>query len=167
MALIVEDGSGLSNANSYATTQEALDYFADRGEIPTIQDSDMILATEFLDTVYGPSYRGMIMTQTQSLLFPRTAFYDKNGRKVEQGTVPLSLKTAEFQAAKLSSEGVILVTGPTAESQLSSFTKSVEGAVSKSESYFAPVSRSQTSFISGYISPLIEGNSFQGTAQRG
>lgn len=167
MALIVEDGTGKTDANSYATLQEAQDYFADRGEVVTIADADLILGTEFLDTTYGSVYRGNIMTQEQALLFPRTTFVDSTGRKVEAGTIPTSLKTSLYQAAKLSSEGVSLITNPDPASQLSGYTKTVEGAVSKTESFFAPVSRSQTAYITGYITPVISGNNFQGTAQRG
>lgn len=168
MALIVEDGTGLANANSYAETADAIAYFADRGEVLDIQDSDMILGTEFLDVTYGSSYKGNIMTETQALLFPRTTFYDNSGRKVEAGTIPKELITALYQAAKLSSTGTQLITGPTPESQLASFTKTVEGAVSKSESYFAPVNRSQTVYITGYIYPILDSvNGMQGTAVRG
>lgn len=166
MALIVEDGTGKADANSYASLQDATDYFADRGETVKITEADMILGTEYLDTVFGPSYKGEVKTQTQALLFPRTYFVSNTG-KIVDGTIPSELHVSLYQAAKLSSEGVALVTGPTAESQLSGFTKSVDGVVSKSESYFAPVNRSQSAAIGTYMRPLIKGNGFQGTAVRG
>jgi len=155
--LIVEDGSVVSGANSYATTQEAIDYFLERGMIVDITDADMIMSTEFLDVTFGGRYKGkMLQSNTQSLLFPRTSFYDTNGRLIEAGVIPKELKITQFQAAKLANEGVQLISGPTSESQLASFTKTVEGAVSKSESYFAPVNRSQTSYIGSYIKTILD-----------
>lgn len=156
MTLIVEDGSVVPGANSYATAQEAIDYFATAGVPVVITDGDMIRAANFLDKIYGISYKGFLFnSETQSLLFPRTSFVDNNGRFVKEQTIPLSLKEAQYQAAKLNSEGVELITNPTAESMLSSYTKTVEGAVSKSEEFFAPVNRTQTAFISKYIYPII------------
>lgn len=159
MALIVEDGTGKVDSNSYDTSANANTYFLDRGVTTDIQDSDMISAAEFIEATYGASYLGFLMTQEQAMLYPRTAFVDNNGRTVKSGTIPPELKTSQYQAAKLNSEGVVLIDNPDADSQLQSLTNTVEGAVSQSKTWFSPVTRSQTAYVGKYLSPLLDSSS--------
>lgn len=169
MTIIVEDGTIVPGANSYATTADANAYFLSLGQTTTITDANMIDSASFIERKYGYSYKGQLVDDTaQSMLFPRTTFVDNNGRTVNSGTIPTCLINAQYQAALLSSQGVALNDNAQSDSQLSSFTKTVEGAVSKSESYFIPVDRSPTAYIKGYISPILEiMASFQSPAIRG
>jgi hypothetical protein len=79
MAFVAEDGTGLADANSYATVEYADEYFFDRGN-ETWADSDsglkesaLINATDFINMRWGtdPGFKGMIGTETQALLWPR------------------------------------------------------------------------------------------------
>lgn len=155
MTIIVEDGTIVAGANSYATATQANDYFLQRGTVSTITDADMIKSAQFVDTRYGRVYKGSLVdAASQPMLFPRTSFTDNLGRPVNTGTIPLCLIESQYQAALLSSQGVTLSDNALSDSLLSSSTKTVEGAVSKSESYFAPVNRAPTAFIRGIISPI-------------
>lgn len=156
MSLIVEDGTIVPGANSYATAAEATQYFADRGITITLADADMITATDFIDTVYGNSFRGSLLdADTQSLLWPRTSFTDAYGRTYASGSVPELLKVSVYHAAKLNLEGDSLLSDTNESNMLQSFTKTVEGAVSKSETYFAPVNRKKSSYIGKLLTPLL------------
>lgn len=75
MTLIVEDGTGLSDSNSYASVEEIDAYFSERGIISWNQDGNkehlLIIATDYLDAVYGESFQGVKKTENQALCFPR------------------------------------------------------------------------------------------------
>lgn len=77
MAFIVEDGSGVSNANAYISTETADAYFAERGESSWGALSDpqkqvaIIKATDYVEQRWGALLRGVRMTTTQALHFPR------------------------------------------------------------------------------------------------
>jgi len=158
--LIVEDGTIVAGANSYDDTANATAYFADRNVTTSITDGDMIAGTEFLDIIYGFNYAGIMSdVDTQALLFPRTSFTDRNGRAVDEGTIPSDLKLSLYHAAKLNSEGIVLVDNANPDSKLQSFTKAVEGAVNLSKTYFAPTSTKETKFIGQYIQPILTNTS--------
>ena len=74
MAFIVEDGSGLADANSYVTVLEYREYYTDRGIDKTSETDDqvqgyLVQGTEFIDLTY--SFCGDKLVETQSLQFPR------------------------------------------------------------------------------------------------
>jgi hypothetical protein len=83
MALVVEDGTGLANANSYASVNDADAYFADRGNQTWAAASDddkssaLIGATDYIDTRYAGQFIGSVeFPETpQALAFPRTNMY--------------------------------------------------------------------------------------------
>lgn len=63
MAFIVEDGTGVKSANSYATVQEFKDYFADRPEdVSAILDATiqtlLVAATDYIDRRWGLRFLG-------------------------------------------------------------------------------------------------------------
>lgn len=77
MAFIVEDETGLSNATSLVSLEDALDYFEDRLNDNWInlstatKEASLIKATSYIDMVYGDSFIGEPLKTTQSLSFPR------------------------------------------------------------------------------------------------
>ena len=153
--MIVEDGTGIADANSYVTLEEAETYFQTKGVGAChITESDLIAATEYIDLAYGDVYMGRLYSNEQGLLFPRTGFYDRNTRQVEEGTIPKELKRAVFYAAKLKSEGTDLITSKDRESNIKTITQGVSGAVSQSKTYFDR-GQENTAFIGGVIYPII------------
>jgi hypothetical protein len=106
MAFVVEDGSGLSDSNSYAAVAEADSYFADRGNIewaalePSKKESSLIQGTDFADMKYHSLWIGDQATATQSLDWPRiNAGYD--------GVIPRDLKYGIFEYALRASKGAL------------------------------------------------------------
>ncbi|SRR5690606_1904871 len=103
MALIVEDGTGLPNAEAYISVADADSYFAKRGNSAwaalTVDAKEVALrlGADYMAAVYGPRWCGERLTDTQALDWPRD----------EQG-VPEAVKRANAELAVRASAGVLL-----------------------------------------------------------
>lgn len=101
MALTVEDGTGLSDADSYIELTFADSYHSDRGNSAWADASEsereqaLRKAVDYIDTAYR--FRGIRLEEDQALEFPRDDLYDRAGRKVEG--VPAAVKHAQAEAA--------------------------------------------------------------------
>lgn len=97
MAFVAEDGTGLSDANSYVTVAEFRAYCADR-EIDVIADTDaaiqgnLIDGTDYVDLTY--TFLGEATVDTQALQFPRTRDDEDYGvpNKVKYATIEMALQ---------------------------------------------------------------------------
>lgn len=106
--LIVEDGSGISDSNSYCDLDFALEYCVNHGYTSWIDMTEdeqkvyLIKGTSFVDNFY--EWKGYKRTSVQSLEFPRNGLIDNN--KTEILGIPNNLKKAVIEAAfiNLSSE---------------------------------------------------------------
>lgn len=117
MALVVEDGTGLANANSYVSLAEVDAHHADVG-VPSGYPSDQgdqealaIEATRYLDDQFGSAYIGVfvIATTTQALLWGgREEVKDAYGRVIAANSVPAALKRAVFAVIAARAGGVTL-----------------------------------------------------------
>lgn len=86
MAVIVEDGTGLSNANSYITVAYANAYFAERNVTSwdalddEVKLASLIKGTDYFELRWSHLLIGEVYKDTQSLSFPRldigTPIYD-------------------------------------------------------------------------------------------
>lgn len=99
MAIVVEDGSIVTGANSYVTRQEVQDY-ADlrRIEYPCNSelDANIILATDYLQS---KCYLGeQVEPNTQPLLWPRK-YVTINGEEFPDDSIPQQLKNAQIELA--------------------------------------------------------------------
>lgn len=91
MSLSVETGSGISGAESYATTAQIDAYWAARTHnalytawsavtnTTAKKEGQAREATAYLDAVYGPSYRGVRRGYVQGLAWPRVGALDDDG----------------------------------------------------------------------------------------
>jgi hypothetical protein len=82
-AVIPEDGTGVSGSDSYFAIATATTYWANRPQDPNAavwtaaalvtgkQDGAAREATAYLDSTWGSLYRGVRLTDTQGLLWPR------------------------------------------------------------------------------------------------
>lgn len=103
MAIIVEDGSGLSTAESYLSVADCGTYHTNRGNAAwtgadSAKEIALRKATQYLDAVYGRSFQGTRVTVTQALAFPR---YDVeiDGFVLTSTTIPQKLKDATAELA--------------------------------------------------------------------
>jgi hypothetical protein len=115
MALIIEDGSLVANANSYVTVEEARTYAAARGVTLSAVDAEveqlLIPAMDYLEA-QRDRYQGTKVSATQSLQWPRYPVYI-DGFLFASDEIPNDLKNAECQLAIEKQNGVDLL--PTSE----------------------------------------------------
>jgi hypothetical protein len=138
--IIVEDGTGISNSNSYVTLAEADQYFSDTGNLgwagtDDFKNQNLINATAAMDATYGQRYLSYLRDNTtQALLWPRHQVWDRHARRINQGVIPQSLKNAQIEMALLSQNGVDLY--PTGDKADNVTAESVTvGEISQSFTY--------------------------------
>jgi hypothetical protein len=109
MALIVEDGTVVSGANSYVSQADADAYHLDRGNAAwsaltsTQKDANLIKATQFIDSKYRSKWAGSLFNILQPLCWPRTFVTDLSALLSESTLPPIppQLKYAVCEAALL------------------------------------------------------------------
>jgi hypothetical protein len=113
MTMIVEDGSGVTGANSYCSLETAAAVNAKLGNTvwatltSTVQSNYLIQATAALDRIYGTDYLSTAKFTDSPLLFPRFQFMDNNFRLVDSGTIPLCLQEAVAVYAFMIQQGTV------------------------------------------------------------
>ncbi len=95
-AIVVEDGTLVSGANSYISEAELTTYATDRGV--TISGTNNILLIQAMDYLESKNFKGDKYTSTQSLVFPRIGL-DIDGFSVSTTTIPQLLKDALAEIA--------------------------------------------------------------------
>lgn len=129
--LIVEDGTGVANANSYTALANARAFADSRGlSLPTDDDEACLSLIQGFDYVesFRSRFGGQKATCTQSTQFPRKGLCI-DGCVVAENAIPFELQQAQIIAASLQSQDTALfVNGNGRETQM----ERVEGAVSVS-----------------------------------
>lgn len=103
ITLVVENGMGLPNANSYCDLDFAIEYCTMKGYTDWLKLTEnqqkifIIRGTEFVDNFY--TWKGIRKRQSQSMAFPRDNIYDDDKYPVEG--IPDKLKKACIEAAFL------------------------------------------------------------------
>lgn len=109
MALVLEDGTGLTNSNSYASVTAFKTYHTDRGNDytgktdPQIEYA-LIKATDYVDSRFGLIYKGQRKTDTQALAWPRDYAYTQLGNPITGLPINLVKGVIEYALAYLSGE---------------------------------------------------------------
>lgn len=173
--LVVEDGTGLVNANSYIDVAYADSYFTNKGDLVwdtyTLADKETYVfnAATAVDAKWGSAYRGTMWTSDQAMLFPRTTFIDGNGRKVAAQTIPKELKDTQCEMAFTEGAGTDLFIDPDSGSSNVKQTSSGvgRGAVEESVTYFSPTTSSTYTVPLTLIRPILKATAFTGSAIRG
>jgi hypothetical protein len=102
MAFIVENGSVVPNATAYISIDELDLYWLDRNvtltETILEKQAAIIIATQYVDL--NNNWRGRIISEEQSLDFPRSGVYDDERRGIENDVVPKKLKYAIAEYAR-------------------------------------------------------------------
>ena len=102
-SFVVETGTGSATANSYVSLDDAADYFDSRGEttfaaLPqTTRQAALVKATAYVDASYA--FRGIAVSSTQALAWPRAYVVDENGYDVSSTVVPAAIKAATCELA--------------------------------------------------------------------
>ncbi len=107
MTLIVEDGTGLSNANGYISEAFADAHHGDRGNAAwtgstTSKEQAIVRATDYVDKRFGQRFRGSRQQKSQALEWPRiSALDDDDFLLSDVDDVPRQLEKAIAEYALL------------------------------------------------------------------
>ena len=106
LVLVVENGSGLTTSNSYATAAEGDSYhekhtFASTwtGASTATKEAALCFATRLLDQ--HVAWYGARCTETQALRWPRLGLLDQDGYEIDSNVVPPAVKNATAELARL------------------------------------------------------------------
>jgi len=108
VAIVVEDGTGKADANSYASLAAASAYHSARGRAAwaslasdTVREQALVRATDYIEFRFGPRFRGVKTSASQALSFPRRDAIDNSGHSLD-GIVPPQLAKACMEYALIS-----------------------------------------------------------------
>ena len=100
MALIVEDGSGKSDSESYISVADASTYHAARGNTAwaalatdALREAALRKATDFMRQVYRSRWQGYKVNEDQALDWPRY-YVEVEGYAIDSDIVPTEIKNA-------------------------------------------------------------------------
>jgi len=155
MALIIENGNQIPNANSYVTDLEYTDYATLKGltvaataelrEVDILAGADYILGKE-------SCMQGRRVSSTQPLSYPRIGVY-LFGYSVTSDSIPVNLKNAQMEAAAYNTNASIL-------NNTTSTNRSKEKVDVLEVEYFKGGSRTTVNLqrVNVYLEPLLEDN---------
>jgi len=121
MALIVEDGTGKDDAESYISVTDA-DTYNTAHENDAVWDAAetadkekaLRLAAQYLDSNYARRWLGYRANADQALAWPRAGVTDIDGYAIESDELPQKLKDAQVEMAVRSANGTSLTPDLTA-----------------------------------------------------
>lgn len=114
MAIVVEDGTGLADAEAYISVADADAYFLARGNTvwaalaEPAKEAALRLGADYMEAVYGHRWKGARISMTQALSWPRDGVC-VNGFDVPDDVVPLAVARANAELAVRASAGSLLV----------------------------------------------------------
>jgi len=102
MALIIEDGTGVASADSYATRAGyitfASDYYGETVADEDASDSPLRRAAAYLD---GLRWKGSrTLGRSQELAWPRADMVDCDGNSIDDDAIPSELILAQYELAR-------------------------------------------------------------------
>jgi hypothetical protein len=156
VALIIENGSIVDNANSFVTAAEMVAYAALRGVTitadTTTQEQQIILAMDYLVS-REQSMKGTRVSDLQELPYPRfNVRY--NGYYITGSEIPKELKNAQIELAIQLGSTELLLSEKTDNVQ----TISLDGVISKSFFSGGSYSTIRTDKADAYLNVLMNNN---------
>lgn len=106
--LVVEDGTGLSDANVYSSMEESDEYHESVGHTAWAEGADSpdtlriqakIRGAAYIDRKYASQWPGVRLNgREQSMAWPRSNAYDVYGEEIDDASVPREVITAAHEA---------------------------------------------------------------------
>ena len=138
---IVEDGTIVDDANSYATVEFADNYAFDQAAGTTWTTATLAqkqealrLGTRDLDALFEVHFSGERTDEDQPLAWPRSYVYDRDGNAISSSVVPLAIKQCTVLAAIARRRGDVAVPEVTSSGDIASESVGV-GEITKSVTY--------------------------------
>lgn len=95
MALVIEDGSGKTNAQSYVSVANVVTYADLYGlQHSHVTEAVVMRAMRYLEGAYFERWIGIKKTEEQSLAWPRAWATRKDGYTQSENTIPIEIKNA-------------------------------------------------------------------------
>lgn len=113
MAIVVEDGTGLADAETYVSVADCVAYLDGRNRpawgllTDPEKEASLRVAAEYLDAKYGPRLQGSRLLVTQALYWAREGV-SFDGITWDPAPLPVNLVRACCEAAALSGTGTDL-----------------------------------------------------------
>ncbi len=104
MTVIVEDGTGVANANSYIAEVMLTDWATARGLSLGTALTPENLIHQSMDYLEGLDYQGSKTSESQSLSWPRSGV-TVNGVSIADNLIPVQLITSQLQLCYQISQG--------------------------------------------------------------
>ena len=112
--LIVEDGSQVAGAESYASVADATAYFAARANATwaalasdAVREAALRNACDYIEAMYGTRWKGERVATTQALSWPRDGVV-VDGVELSTAAIPAALMRANIELALKASSGELL-----------------------------------------------------------
>ena len=109
MAIIVEDGTLVADANAYITVQFFRDWHSVRGITAASADAGsyttalieaaIVKATDYVDKRFGTKFVGSLRDRDQSLMWPRSDAFTNQDDYIQTTTIPKELKRGVVEYA--------------------------------------------------------------------
>lgn len=163
MAFVVEDGTGKTDANSYASVAAADSYAADRGITSwaalttTAKQQALIKATDYLEATYQSAWKGYRNTLQQALAWPRYEVI-VDGFLLPNNAIPSAVVKACVDMAFKASAGTTLI-----EDTGRVITREKVDVIETEYSEYGPVSTQYVEVsrsLSPYLSSASSGGAF-------
>ncbi len=125
MSIVVEDGTGLSTAETYISVADASTYFTargnttwdalDTGEATANREAALRKATDYMTAIYRDRWEGVRYTEDQALCWPRSGVVcdswaidiDEIPTEVKRACAELALKSASDDLQADLTQGVV------------------------------------------------------------
>lgn len=152
IVLIVEDGTGLPNANTYIDVIFLQTYAENMNvDLPIDTEEVKSLILQAMPFIESQNYQGIKANGTQALKWPRKRVR-ADGYDIPFNVVPTDIKNAQAQAALLISQGVELMpTGSTS----GAITEETVGPITTKYSDKYPAFAAYFGMLSGYLGPYL------------
>lgn len=110
MALVVEDGTGLPTATTWATRAELITFAAARGLVIANADASDTYLVKAMDRLMIESYRGELVNDLQGTPFPRIWIDPETHQEgFPSDSIPAPMKRAQLLFAVAASQGIDLL----------------------------------------------------------
>ena len=106
MAIIVEDGTLVADANAYITVQFFRDWHSARGiDVADFEqgqiEAAIVKATDYVDKRFGTKFVGVLRDREQSLMWPRSDAFTNQNDYIQTTTIPKELKRGVVEYAMI------------------------------------------------------------------
>ncbi len=167
MALIIEDGTEVDGANSFATAEQIVDFAAARGVVvdPLLADVYAIKAMDYIASL-EPRMKGYRTTETQDLCYPRQGVIIRGCSYFPDDEIPVELINGQCALAMSASLGVDLM--PTVIPGSSGAIKREKVGPLETEYFGSGSGSSQPTltYANSVLQPLLNSGAFRVTVDR-